>query len=346
MEQINYLSAFKTEKEMMEALKIIRNTASSYYKTNMLKFKQIGYDVDDLETTIHEHLLIKFNNSGFVVNSFGNLKYMCKMSMNAVLRNIALKFGKELTKEEREDKHLNTIKTEEVRVQSLSEMSAMFENSSDFEDNILTDHGEQEEICMSKVQVTNFCNLLSSRNPEYETVFKINSYLNTGINLYNDDAIEQKIFDVFRDLIINSLNLDNLNDEDEDENDKNKDIDIHKLTLNDINNMSIKNTMKPKIKVIETKIDKKTGKKVEKASFKKQPDVVLINRRKIRINEIIKRLGLHITAKEYEETYKIVCKLMKRQLKIKRKISKPKTINNLNLKINTSKIKYKKLCYC
>ena len=80
--------------------------------------------------------------------------------------------------------------------------------------------------------------------------------------------------------------------------------------------------MKPKIKIIETKIDKKTGKKVEKASFKKQPDVVLINRRKIRINEIIKRLGLHITAKEYEETYKIVCKLMKRQLGIKRKISK------------------------
>ena len=35
MEQINYLSAFKTEKEMMEALKIIRNTASSYYKTNI-----------------------------------------------------------------------------------------------------------------------------------------------------------------------------------------------------------------------------------------------------------------------------------------------------------------------
>lgn len=341
MEQINYLSAFKTEKEMMEALKMIRNTANSYYKTNMLKFKQIGYDVDDLETTIHEHLLIKFNNTGFAVNSLGNLKYMCKMSMNSVLRNINLKFGKELTQEEKEDKHLNIIRTEEVRVQSLSEISAMFENSSDFEDNILTDHGEQEEICMSKVQVTNFCNLLSSRNPEYETVFKINSYLNTGINLYNDDTMEQKIFDVFRDLIINSLNLN-----DEDDNKDNKNIDIHKLSLNDINRMSIKNTMKPKIKTVETKINKKTGEKVEKVSFKKQPDVVSINRRKIRINEIIKRLGLHITAKEYEETYKIVCELMKRQLGIKRKISKPKTINNFNLKINTSKIRYKKLCYC
>lgn len=337
MEQINYLSAFKTEKEMKEALKIIRSTASKYYQTNILKFKQIGYDVDDLETTIHEHLLIKFNNSGFVVNSLGNLKYMCSMSMNAILRNASLKFKRKLSKDEIENGDLDTLTKEMIKVQSLSEISSMFdgENSTEIEDNILTDNGEQEDVCMSKIQVTNFCNLLSSRNPEYETVFKINSYLNTGINLYNDESIEQKIFDVFRDLIINSLNDESID----------KECNVHKL-LNDINRTSIKNTMKPKIRVTETKINKKTGKKEEKTVLKKQPDVIEINRKKIRINEIIKRLGLHITAKEYEETYKIVCELMKQQLGIKRKISKPKTINNFNVKINTTKIRYKRLCYC
>lgn len=95
MEETNYLSNFKTEKEMREALKTIRKVANDYYRGNPLKFKKMGYEVDDLELIIHEHLLIKFHNTGFMVNSLTNLNYMCKMSMNAVLRNIDLKFGKE-----------------------------------------------------------------------------------------------------------------------------------------------------------------------------------------------------------------------------------------------------------
>ena len=149
MEETNYLSNFKTEKEMREALKTIRKVANDYYRGNPLKFKKMGYEVDDLELIIHEHLLIKFHNTGFMVNSLTNLNYMCKMSMNAVLRNIDLKFGKELTQEEKEDNHLNIIRKEVIKVDSLSELLGKYDDddSSNPENKYMVDSINIEEVC-------------------------------------------------------------------------------------------------------------------------------------------------------------------------------------------------------
>ena len=377
MEETNYLSNFKTEKEMKEALKTIRKVASKYYKANSLKFKKIGYEVEDLELTIHEHLLIKFHNTGFMVNSLTNLNYMCKMSMNAVLRNIDLKFGKELTQEEKDDKHLKIIRKEVVKVNSLSDMKSYDdEDNYNYEESILVNPIDYEETCITNVKIENICNMLKNKNPDYETIFKISTYLNDGINLINNDIIETKIFELFSDLLINNVNnnisnidkndisvkkindlsktrnkvienlvnkynVDNLSDfEKEFLLLKHNDIEKYKDRLKtnllltkekydkkleqnpnleplDIINKNINKMIDEKVKNY-IKIEKEKFIKSKTNSYKKEQenkfkDVVSINRNKVNIDDIINRLGVNVTKKNYERTYNKICKLIRNE---------------------------------
>lgn len=376
MEETNYLSNFKTEKEMKEALKTIRKVANDYYRVNPLKFKKMGYEVDDLELIIHEHLLIKFHNTGFMVNSLTNLNYMCKMSMNAVLRNIDLKFGRELTQEEKEDKHLNIIRKEVVRVDSLSEIVGDYyedENTSNLEDKIMADNIDYEEICSSNIRIENICNMLKNKNPDYVTVFKISTYLNDGINLINNDIIETRIFELFSDLLVdnvnddisnidkndiniekinnlseirnkiitdsvNKYNVDNLSDFEKEflllkhsdiekyrdrletnllltkekydkrlkQNPNLEPLDVMNKNINKIIDEKVKNYIKvEKEKFIKSKTN--SYKKEQENKFK---DLISINRKRIKIDDIINRLGINITKKGYEDTYKTMCKLI------------------------------------
>lgn len=375
MEETNYLSNFKTEKEMREALKTIRKVANDYYRGNPLKFKKMGYEVDDLELIIHEHLLIKFHNTGFMVNSLTNLNYMCKMSMNAVLRNIDLKFGKELTQEEKEDNHLNIIRKEVIKVDSLSELLGKYDDddSSNPENKYMVDGINLEEVCSSNIRIENFCNMLKNKNPDYVTIFKVDTYLNDGINLINNDVIETRIFELFSDLLVddvnndisnidrNDINIEKINDLSEIRNkiitdsvnkynvdnlsnfekefllSKHSDIEKYRdrletnllLTEEKYNKRLKQNPNLEPLDVINKNINKiidekvKNYIKVEKEKFIKSKtnlykkeqenkfkDLISINRKRIKIDDIINRLGINITKKGYEDTYKTMCKLI------------------------------------
>ena len=375
MEETNYLSNFKTEKEMREALKTIRKVANDYYRGNPLKFKKMGYEVDDLELIIHEHLLIKFHNTGFMVNSLTNLNYMCKMSMNAVLRNIDLKFGKELTQEEKEDNHLNIIRKEVIKVDSLSELLGKYDDddSSNPENKYMVDGTNLEEVCSSNIRIESFCNMLKNKNPDYVTIFKVDTYLNDGINLINNDVIETRIFELFSDLLVddvnndisnidrNDINIEKINDLSEIRNkiitdsvnkynvdnlsnfekefllSKHSDIEKYRdrletnllLTEEKYNKRLKQNPNLEPLDVINKNINKiidekvKNYIKVEKEKFIKSKtnlykkeqenkfkDLISINRKRIKIDDIINRLGINITKKGYEDTYKTMCKLI------------------------------------
>ena len=375
MEETNYLSNFKTEKEMREALKTIRKVANDYYRGNPLKFKKMGYEVDDLELIIHEHLLIKFHNTGFMVNSLTNLNYMCKMSMNAVLRNIDLKFGRDLTQEEKEDNHLNIIRKEVIKVDSLSELMGKYDDddSSNPENKYMVDGTNLEEVCSSNIRIENFCNMLKNKNPDYVTIFKVDTYLNDGINLINNDVIETRIFELFSDLLVddvnndisnidrNDINIEKINDLSEIRNkiitdsvnkynvdnlsnfekefllSKHSDIEKYRdrletnllLTEEKYNKRLKQNPNLEPLDVINKNINKiidekvKNYIKVEKEKFIKSKtnlykkeqenkfkDLISINRKRIKIDDIINRLGINITKKGYEDTYKTMCKLI------------------------------------
>ena len=375
MEETNYLSNFKTEKEMREALKTIRKVANDYYRGNPLKFKKMGYEVDDLELIIHEHLLIKFHNTGFMVNSLTNLNYMCKMSMNAVLRNIDLKFGKELTQEEKEDNHLNIIRKEVIKVDSLSELLGKYDDddSSNPENKYMVDGINLEEVCSSNIRIENFCNMLKNKNPDYVTIFKVDTYLNDGINLINNDVIETRIFELFSDLLVddvnndisnidrNDINIEKINDLSEIRNkiitdsvnkynvdnlsnfekefllSKHSDIEKYRDRLEtnlllteekynkrlkqnpnleplDVINKNINKIIDEKVKNY-IKVEKEKFIKSKTNSYKKEQenkfkDLISINRKRIKIDDIINRLGINITKKGYEDTYKTMCKLI------------------------------------
>ena len=375
MEETNYLSNFKTEKEMREALKTIRKVANDYYRGNPLKFKKMGYEVDDLELIIHEHLLIKFHNTGFMVSSITNLNYMCKMSMNTVLRNIDLKFGRELTQEEKEDNHLNIIRKEVIKVDSLSELMGKYDDddSSNPENKYMVDGTNLEEVCSSNIRIENFCNMLKNKNPDYVTIFKVDTYLNDGINLINNDVIETRIFELFSDLLVddvnndisnidrNDINIEKINDLSEIRNkiitdsvnkynvdnlsnfekefllSKHSDIEKYRdrletnllLTEEKYNKRLKQNPNLEPLDVINKNINKiidekvKNYIKVEKEKFIKSKtnlykkeqenkfkDLISINRKRIKIDDIINRLGINITKKGYEDTYKTMCKLI------------------------------------
>lgn len=375
MEETNYLSNFKTEKEMREALKTIRKVANDYYRGNPLKFKKMGYEVDDLELIIHEHLLIKFHNTGFMVSSITNLNYMCKMSMNTVLRNIDLKFGRELTQEEKEDNHLNIIRKEVIKVDSLSELLGKYDDddSSNPENKYMVDGINLEEVCSSNIRIENFCNMLKNKNPDYVTIFKVDTYLNDGINLINNDVIETRIFELFSDLLVddvnndisnidrNDINIEKINDLSEIRNkiitdsvnkynvdnlsnfekefllSKHSDIEKYRdrletnllLTEEKYNKRLKQNPNLEPLDVINKNINKiidekvKNYIKVEKEKFIKSKtnlyrkeqenkfkDLISINRKRIKIDDIINRLGINITKKGYEDTYKTMCKLI------------------------------------
>lgn len=375
MEETNYLSNFKTEKEMREALKTIRKVANDYYRGNPLKFKKMGYEVDDLELIIHEHLLIKFHNTGFMVSSITNLNYMCKMSMNTVLRNIDLKFGRELTQEEKEDNHLNIIRKEVIKVDSLSELLGKYDDddSSNPENKYMVDGINLEEVCSSNIRIENFCNMLKNKNPDYVTIFKVDTYLNDGINLINNDIIETRIFELFSDLLVddvnndisnidrNDINIEKINDLSEIRNkiitdsvnkynvdnlsnfekefllSKHNDIEKYRdrletnllLTEEKYNKRLKQNPNLEPLDVINKNINKiidekvKNYIKVEKEKFIKSKtnlykkeqenkfkDLISINRKRIKIDDIINRLGINITKKGYEDTYKTMCKLI------------------------------------
>lgn len=375
MEETNYLSNFKTEKEMREALKTIRKVANDYYRGNPLKFKKMGYEVDDLELIIHEHLLIKFHNTGFMVSSITNLNYMCKMSMNTVLRNIDLKFGRDLTQEEKEDNHLNIIRKEVIKVDSLSELMGKYDDddSSNPENKYMVDGTNLEEVCSSNIRIENFCNMLKNKNPDYVTIFKVDTYLNDGINLINNDVIETRIFELFSDLLVddvnndisnidrNDINIEKINDLSEIRNkiitdsvnkynvdnlsnfekefllSKHSDIEKYRdrletnllLTEEKYNKRLKQNPNLEPLDVINKNINKiidekvKNYIKVEKEKFIKSKtnlykkeqenkfkDLISINRKRIKIDDIINRLGINITKKGYEDTYKTMCKLI------------------------------------
>lgn len=375
MEETNYLSNFKTEKEMREALKTIRKVANDYYRGNPLKFKKMRYEVDDLELIIHEHLLIKFHNTGFMVSSITNLNYMCKMSMNTVLRNIDLKFGRELTQEEKEDNHLNIIRKEVIKVDSLSELLEKYDDddSSNPENKYMVDGTNLEEVCSSNIRIENFCNMLKNKNPDYVTIFKVDTYLNDGINLINNDVIETRIFELFSDLLVddvnndisnidrNDINIEKINDLSEIRNkiitdsvnkynvdnlsnfekefllSKHSDIEKYRdrletnllLTEEKYNKRLKQNPNLEPLDVINKNINKiidekvKNYIKVEKEKFIKSKtnlykkeqenkfkDLISINRKRIKIDDIINRLGINITKKGYEDTYKTMCKLI------------------------------------
>lgn len=375
MEETNYLSNFKTEKEMREALKTIRKVANDYYRGNPLKFKKMGYEVDDLELIIHEHLLIKFHNTGFMVSSITNLNYMCKMSMNTVLRNIDLKFGRELTQEEKEDNHLNIIRKEVIKVDSLSELMGKYDDddSSNPENKYMVDGTNLEEVCSSNIRIENFCNMLKNKNPDYVTIFKVDTYLNDGINLINNDVIETRIFELFSDLLVddvnndisnidrNDINIEKINDLSEIRNkiitdsvnkynvdnlsnfekefllSKHSDIEKYRDRLEtnlllteekynkrlkqnpnleplDVINKNINKIIDEKVKNY-IKVEKEKFIKSKTNSYKKEQenkfkDLISINRKRIKIDDIINRLGINITKKGYEDTYKTMCKLI------------------------------------
>lgn len=375
MEETNYLSNFKTEKEMREALKTIRKVANDYYRGNPLKFKKMGYEVDDLELIIHEHLLIKFHNTGFMVSSITNLNYMCKMSMNTVLRNIDLKFGRDLTQEEKEDNHLNIIRKEVIKVDSLSELMGKYDDddSSNPENKYMVDGTNLEEVCSSNIRIENFCNMLKNKNPDYVTIFKVDTYLNDGINLINNDVIETRIFELFSDLLVddvnndisnidrNDINIEKINDLSEIRNkiitdsvnkynvdnlsnfekefllSKHSDIEKYRDRLEtnlllteekynkrlkqnpnleplDVINKNINKIIDEKVKNY-IKVEKEKFIKSKTNSYKKEQenkfkDLISINRKRIKIDDIINRLGINITKKGYEDTYKTMCKLI------------------------------------
>ena len=261
MEETNYLSNFKTEKEMREALKTIRKVANDYYRGNPLKFKKMGYEVDDLELIIHEHLLIKFHNTGFMVSSITNLNYMCKMSMNTVLRNIDLKFGRDLTQEEKEDNHLNIIRKEVIKVDSLSELMGKYDDddSSNPENKYMVDGTKLEEVCSSNIRIENFCNMLKNKNPDYVTIFKVDTYLNDGINLINNDVIETRIFELFSDLLVDDVNND-----------------ISNIDRNDINIEKINDLSEIRNKIITDSVNKYNVDNLSNLEYKEEPLLIYL----------------------------------------------------------------------
>ena len=189
----NYLSFCNNEEEVKQALLVIENTARKYYNSNPSLYKNNQLTVDDLVQTIHLHLLMKSRNvsnksknpDGFKVTGFNNLKACCTNSMNAVLRQI---------------NYDKTCKTTEVvngkkqkveyKVQ-ISSLSEMYNNNSNSESDtsetnlkevIFSDNGKSEDEVSATMQLKLFCNKIKKYGKEYEILFRVNSYLNNGIN--------------------------------------------------------------------------------------------------------------------------------------------------------------------
>ena len=83
-------------------------------------------------------------------------------------------------------------------------------------------------------------------------------------------------------------------------------LDVINKNINKIIDEKVKNYIKvEKEKFIKSKTN--SYKKEQENKFK---DLISINRKRIKIDDIINRLGINITKKGYEDTYKTMCKLI------------------------------------
>lgn len=207
----SYLGFCQTPEEVQQALKMIKGCAYKYYTSNPNLYRNNQLTAEDLEQTIHLHLMMKHRNSsglsenknGFRVTNFANLKTMCTMSMNAVLRGISMKkdIKKTVTLEDG-TKEKQKIKT--IQVSSLSELT----NDNDNEEMntnrinaIMSDGGNTEEDSCTKIQLNNFINKLYDKSPTCYKIFKINSFLNDNVNLFTREEEAEEVFKTFEDLL-------------------------------------------------------------------------------------------------------------------------------------------------
>ena len=81
--------------------------------------------------------------------------------------------------------------------------------------------------------------MLKNKNPDYVTIFKVDTYLNDGINLINNDVIETRIFELFSDLLVDDVNND-----------------ISNIDRNDINIEKINDLSEIRNKIITDSVNK------------------------------------------------------------------------------------------